>query len=106
MALKQFTFTAPDIAGLSDGTNFWFDHFDGDTAYLNISGIGFAEETSTWQFITTADKDTFELIGTSFNGGETLLRKGIAVEGAYLGVRLITKADETAGQLVVKGAVK
>lgn len=98
-----------DISTLSGGEEIVIGSAEGTTLYLNVTGVGFINEDSTWQLVQSNDKSLWTAIaGTTFTGenAQAVQNPGEVFNATYLGVQLINKATETAGVVTIDVSIK
>ena len=98
-----------DITTLSLGSVINLGSTKGNSLYMDLTGLGFINENSTWQLVQSNDKSNWIAIaGTGFTGENLSDTKNITAthNAVFLGLQLINPFTETAGVITVSISVK
>ncbi len=98
-----------DINPLSSGAVIELGSANGSILYLDVTGVGFINEDSTWFLVQSNDRTNWiGITGTDFTGENASDTKnpGAVFNAVYLGVQLINKFTETDGVVTVIASVK
>lgn len=99
MATQKITFTTPDISTLSNGQVLFMSSLDKRNLFINIEGIDFINEDSSWDLVVSNDKSTWVPLVTPvvFTGELASNQFRVSADALYIGCRIANKATETAG---------
>ena len=98
-----------DINPLNSGDVIELGSVKGSILYLDVVGVGFINEDSTWFLVQSNDRTNWiGITGTSFTGenAANTQNPGAVLNAVYLGVQLINKFTETDGVITVKASIK
>ncbi len=96
---ESFKGSTPDISTLSDGQIIKIGSNKGIFVFGSMFGVGFVAETSTWQWVESADGVNWNVISFTTKviaNGDNLMTTSTHI-GLFLGLQMLTKSTESAG---------